>query len=289
MKIEAFFDELTFTLTYIVFDEKTRDAVLIDPVLNYEAASSTYSFTSIDLYEEFIKKNQLNLHYILETHAHADHLSGSQELKKRFSKSILAIGENITQVQKTFKEVYHLKELKTDGSQFDRLFKDKEKFKAGSLEFEVFNTPGHTPACLSYYVNQEALFTGDALFIEDYGTGRCDFPAGSASDLYHSVTQKIYTLPEGTKVYPGHDYKPKGRELRFETTIKAQKESNIQLSAHTTEEEFIKFRTSRDATLNAPRLLLQSLQVNIEAGHLPSMEENQTRYLKIPITRRENE
>ncbi len=287
MLVKHFFDKITSTLTYIVYDEVSRDAVLIDPVLDYSSSDSIISFENIKLYQNFILEKKLSLHFILETHAHADHLSGSQKLKEIFPKSKLAIGQNITQVQKTFRQVYNLEKLKTDGSQFDLLLEDNQTLVAGSIKIKILGTPGHTPACVCYYINQEMIFTGDALFIEDYGTGRCDFPQGSAQQLYQSVTKKIYTLPDETKVYPGHDYQPQGRALRFETTIGIEKEKNIQLSSKTSEQEFIQFRNSRDATLNYPKLLLPSLQVNIQAGHLPPAENNQTSYLKIPLNIKE--
>jgi glyoxylase-like metal-dependent hydrolase (beta-lactamase superfamily II) len=282
MDIEKFFDPATFTLTYVVFDPKTRDAVVIDPVLDYDVLSSQTSTTSITRVESFLRQNELKLHYVLETHAHADHLSGSQYLKRRFGARV-AIGAAITDVQKVFAGVFDLgPQFPTDGSQFDRLLADGEKVTAGSLRIDVIATPGHTPACLSYKVD-DAVFTGDALFIEDYGTGRCDFPHGSGDALYTSVHERLYKLPDATRVFVGHDYQPNGRALRWETTIGASKESNVQLRASTTREEFVKRRTERDAKLAAPRLLFQSVQVNIDAGRLPKPHANGRRYLTIPL------
>ena len=281
MNIETFFDPATFTLTYVVFDPKSRDAVVIDPVLDYDVLSSSTSTTSITRVEEFLNREKLKLHYVLETHAHADHLSGSQYLKSRFGAKV-AIGARIVDVQKIFAGVFDLANVPTDGSQFDQLLSDGEKIEAGAMKIDVLATPGHTPACLSFQVG-DAVFTGDALFIEDYGTGRCDFPSGSADALYTSVHERLYALPDATRVFVGHDYQPNGRALRFETTIGASKESNIQLRASTSRADFVKQRTSRDATLSAPRLLFQSVQVNIDAGRLPKAHANGKRYLTIPL------
>lgn len=282
MNIETLFDPATYTLTYVVFDPKTRDTVVIDPVLDYDPAASQTSTKSIRAVEELLRKNDLRLHYVLETHAHADHLSGSQYLKRRFDARV-GIGERIREVQEVFKGVFDLgPDFATDGRQFDHLFADGEKVKAGSLEIEVIATPGHTPACVSYRIG-DAVFTGDALFIEDYGTGRCDFPRGSADALYSSVHERLYALPDETRVFVGHDYQPNGRPLRFETTIGKSKEANVQLRASTTRDEFVKMRTTRDATLAAPRLLLPSVQVNVDAGRLPKPRANGRRYLSIPL------
>lgn len=284
VQIKEFFDKNTWTLTYIVWDEKTKDALVIDPVMDYDQASSKTSEESAQEVIQFLKTHQLNLHFILETHAHADHLSGSQIIKKVFPKAVIAIGEKITQVQEIFKGVFGLPDdFKTDGSQFDRLIKNQEILSAGSIKIKTIFTPGHTPACASYLI-EDHVFVGDALFMPDYGTGRCDFPAGSATELYHSVHDKIYELPETTKVYTGHDYLPNGRSLKFMSTVAEEKKENIQLKEKTSLEEFVKFRTERDRTLAAPKLLLPSVQVNIDAGHLPEPAPNGKRYLRIPIS-----
>ncbi len=282
-QIKEFFDKNTWTLTYVVWDEKTKDAIVIDPVMDYDPAASKVSEDSAREVIRFLRSNQLKLHFILETHAHADHLSGSQIIKKEFPDAKIAIGEKITAVQEIFKGVFGLPEdFKTDGSQFDRLLKDGEEFSAGSIQIRTIFTPGHTPACASYYIDGN-VFVGDALFMPDYGTGRCDFPAGSAVDLYRSVHGRIYELPEDTKVYTGHDYMPNGRPLKFMATIAEEKKDNIQLKSDTSLEEFVRFRTERDRTLAAPKLLLPSVQVNIDAGHLPAPGKNGKRYLRIPI------
>lgn len=283
MKLQHFFDPTTFTLTYIVYDEQTKDALIIDPVLDYDANSSSITDTSVLAVVSFVKEHHLKVHYSLETHAHADHLSGAQFLKEKIPGLKVGIGKNITAVQDVFKNIYNFKDMPVDGSQFDSLLDENTELKAGSITVKTIFTPGHTPACSTYLI-EDMAFTGDALFMPDFGTGRCDFPAGSAKDLYNSVHNKLYKLPNETRTFTGHDYQPGGRELQFESTIGEQKKDNIHIKESTTEQEYIDFRTSRDATLKAPRLLLQSIQVNIHAGHLPKPEDNNTRYLKLPLT-----
>lgn len=282
MQIKAFFDEVTSTLTYVVFDEASRDAVVIDPVLDYEPGSSQISLENYQEVKDFIQAKELTLHYVLETHAHADHLSSSQYFKKDFPEVKIGIGENITQVQDVFRNLFNWPELATDGSQFDLLIKDQSLIKAGSLTFKAVNTPGHTPACMSFLI-EDVVFTGDALLMEDYGTGRCDFPGGSVEDAYTSVHSLLYSLPDETRVFVGHDYQPDGRELKYETTIGVSKKANKYLRADTSREAFVDFRTKRDQSLSAPKLLLPSVQVNVNAGNLPPAEENGISYLKIPV------
>ncbi|MBU6159989.1 MAG: MBL fold metallo-hydrolase [Myxococcales bacterium] len=282
MQIASFFDKRTYTVTYVVYDAATLDAVVIDPVLDYEPASSRVWTESLELVASFVKEKGLKLHYILETHAHADHLSGAQELKRQFPQAKLAVGARITEVQKVFKGVFDLPDdFATDGRQFDLLLQEGDTLKAGTIEVETIYTPGHTPACATYRM-EDAIFTGDALFMPDMGTGRCDFPGGSATDLYDSI-QKLYALPDSTRVFVGHDYAPGGREYAWETTVGEQKAKNIQLAGSTSREDFVTMRTRRDKTLDAPRLLFQSVQVNIDAGRMPEPHANQTRYLRIPI------
>lgn len=283
MKVQHFFDKNTFTLTYVVWDEHTKDAVIIDPVLDYDPNSSTVTKHSINQVIEFIKEQNLNALYSIETHAHADHLSGAHEIKSLLPQIKIGIGQNITAVQSTFKSIYNLKDFNTNGVQFDVLLNEDEPLIAGSLTIKTIFTPGHTPACSTYLI-EDSAFTGDALFMPDFGTGRCDFPAGSAKDLYHSVHNKLYNLPDSTRTFTGHDYQPGGRPLEFESTIGEHKKNNIHLKETTTEQEYIEFRTTRDATLNTPKLLLPSIQTNIRAGELPKPEDNGTRYLKIPIS-----
>lgn len=282
-QIKTFYDPRTFTLTYVVFDPETRDAVVIDPVMDYEPVGSKVWTESSDAVVNFLKKEELKLHYILETHAHADHLSGSQHIKQFYPEARIAIGERIKVVQETFKGIFDLPaDFAVDGSQFDELLKEGERVKAGSIEVEVIFTPGHTPACATFQI-EDALFTGDALFMPDMGTGRCDFPAGSSEDLYDSIAGKLYALPDETRVFVGHDYQPGGRELAYESTIGENKERNVQLPASRSKEDFVRFRNERDATLEAPRLLFQSVQVNVDAGKLPAPAHNEMQYLKIPI------
>lgn len=284
VQIKEFFDKNTWTLTYVVWDEISRDSIIIDPVLDYDQAASKTSEESAKAVIKFLRSKELILHFILETHAHADHLSGSQIIKKEYPNAQIVIGENITKVQKVFKGFFDMPEnFKTDGSQFDRLLKDGEEFEAGAIKIKTLFTPGHTPACASYYIDGN-VFVGDALFMPDYGTGRCDFPEGSVVDLYHSVHDKLYKLPDSTKVYTGHDYLPNGRPLKFMTTIAEEKAGNIQLKDMTTLDEFVRFRTDRDRTLAAPKLLLPSVQINIDAGRLPEPAKNGKRYLRIPIS-----
>lgn len=281
--VKEFFDKATWTLTYVVYDKQTKDAVILDPVWDYDPASSKMSGQSAEQVLNFAKAEQLRVHYILETHAHADHVSGSQVLKNKLPGSKIGIGAKITEVQKVFKDVFNLDpNFKTDGSQFDLLLEEGKTLKAGSLNIETVYTPGHTPACASYIIG-DSVFTGDALFMPDYGTGRCDFPEGSADQLYTSVHEKLYTLPDHYRVFVGHDYMPNGRSLAFESTIGEEKSKNIQLKQETTRNQFVEFRTNRDKTLAAPRLLLPSVQVNIDAGKLPEAENNGSRYLKIPV------
>ncbi len=281
MHIQHFFDPATSTLTYVVHDPATRDALVIDPVLDFDPAGVETSVGSLERVATYVRDHALRLHWVLETHAHADHLSGSQYLRRRFG-ARLAIGRGITEVQQTFKRIFDLPELAVDGSQFARLLDDGELLRAGSLAVDAIATPGHTPACLSYRIG-DAVFTGDALFIEDQGTGRCDFPRGSAATLYRSVHERLYALPDATRVFVGHDYQPGGRPLRWETTIGAERRDNIHIRAATTADEFVRFRQARDATLAPPRLLFPSVQVNVDAGRLPPPHANGKRYLSIPL------
>jgi glyoxylase-like metal-dependent hydrolase (beta-lactamase superfamily II) len=281
MLIQHFFDQETSTLTYIVWDSESKDAVVIDPVLDFDPASGKIEDRSARVIMSFIHQHRLKVHYILETHAHADHLSSSQWLKQKLPGSKVGISEHIKIVQSTFKMIFNLGDSNVQEMGFDFLLSDHESFRAGSLTFTALATPGHTPACMSFLI-ENAVFTGDALFMPDSGTGRCDFPKGSASDLFDSI-KKLYLLPDDTNVFVGHDYQPGGRDIQFQTTIGESKKRNTQLKEETKKEEFIKFREARDKTLKAPRLLFPSLQVNIAAGHLPSPESNGVSYLKLPL------
>lgn len=281
MQIETFYDPATFTLTYVVYDPKTKDAVIIDPVLEYNPIGSHTDTKSAERYLEFVRSLGLEVHWILETHAHADHLTSAQFLKAKLGASV-AIGEGIREVQSTFRPVFGFgPEFATDGSQFDRLLADGETIEAGSLVVKVIATPGHTPACVTYRID-DCIFTGDALFMHDYGTGRCDFPAGSSRDLYRSI-QKLYRLPDETRVFVGHDYQPAARGLAYQTTIGKSKAHNPQLNQETSEAAFILARDARDQTLAAPRLLFQSVQVNANAGILPRPNDAGVRLFVLPV------
>ncbi len=283
MNVEGFYDPRSATVTYIGWDEETRDAFVIDPVLDYDPVGSRIWTESVDKLVTFLKAKKLKLHLILETHAHADHMSGAQSLKRFFPDAKVGISNRIVRVQKIFHEALGLSDdVATDGSQFDLLFEDKSTIRAGSIQLKVLPTPGHTPACSSFLID-DILFTGDALFMPDVGTGRCDFPAGSASDLYDSVSGGLYDLPDSTRVFVGHDYPGATRTVQFESTLGEEKAKNIQLTVLTSKEDYIKAREKRDATLAAPKLLYPSIQVNIDAGRLPNPEGNEKRYLRIPL------
>lgn len=280
MTIQTFFDARTWTLTYVVSDDSTGDAVVIDPVLDYDPAGGRIWTESADAVLAHLRDRGLHLRAILETHAHADHLSGSQHLKAATGAPVV-IGRAITVVQQVFAPLFDL-DLPTDGSAFDHLLDDEERYPAGSIEIRALHTPGHTPACMSFVLG-DAVFTGDALFLPDSGVGRCDFPAGDAAQLYRSVHDKLYALPDSTRVFVGHDYQPGGRAVAWESTIGAEKAGNIHLRADTAADDFVAFRRGRDATLAAPRLLLPSIQVNVVAGRLPEPHANGRRYLLTPL------
>ena len=281
MEIEAFYDDATSTLSYVVFDRDTRDAVIIDPVLDYDTQRVSVAHTSIDRILAFVAARQLRVHLVLDTHVHADHLSGFLPLREQLGARI-GIGEHICGVQRTFGAIFGWgDDVPSDGSQFDLLLQDNVTQLAGSLAIEPMHTPGHTPACMTYRI-RDAIFTGDTMFMPDFGTGRCDFPGGSAEQLYESI-QRLYRLPDETRVFVGHDYQPGGRALAYETSIGACKSENKQLKANTSREEFVAWRTQRDATLSPPKLIFQSLQVNANGGRLPEPEANGRRYLRLPM------
>ncbi len=279
--VKEFFDPDTYTLTYVVSDPNTLDAVIIDSVLDYDPASGAISFHSAEDVIKYVEVHNFKVKALLETHAHADHLSAAQYLKKKYPDATLGIGKNITKVQNVFKKIFGLEHLLLDGSQFDLLIEEDTPYNFGSIELRAIFTPGHTPACSSYLIG-DLLFTGDTIFMPDYGTGRCDFPAGSSADLWDSI-QKIYALPNETKIYVGHDYQPGGREVKWLSSVGEQKEKNIQLRASTSKADFVSFRDERDAGLKAPRLLFPSVQINIDGGHLPPSDEEGRRFLKIPL------
>jgi glyoxylase-like metal-dependent hydrolase (beta-lactamase superfamily II) len=282
MKIDPFFDERTSTLTYLVWDEQTRDAVVVDPVLDFELQSGRLWTESVDRVAAVIEREKLTLHLVLETHVHADHLSGSQALKRRFGAKT-AVSRRITEVQHAFRDVFGWSAFPADGRQFDHLLEDDELVRAGSLGFTAIPTPGHTPACLSFGF-EGLVFTGDALFLDDVGVGRCDFPGADAGVLYESVTRRLFTLPEQTVLYVGHDYPHSGRGWRASTTVGAARKANAQLPASLGKADFVERRSARDRTLSLPRLLYPSLQVNIAGGRLPEPEAGGRRFLKLPLS-----
>lgn len=280
--VEAFLDKDSETFSYVVSDIASKHAVIIDPVLDFDYKSGRTATQSAEVILSYIQQQHLTVDWVLETHAHADHLSAAPYFKQQLGAQI-GIGAQITQVQTIFKQVFNLeKEFLPNGAQFDRLFHDGEIIQVGTMQIRVMHTPGHTPADLAYLVNEEAAFVGDTLFMPDVGTSRCDFPGGSASTLFHSIT-RLLALPAETKIYVCHDYPTKGREHHYQTTVGAQRQHNIHVRDGVTEAQFVTMREARDATLAMPRLILPSIQVNIRAGHMPPADEQGKVYLKLPI------
>ncbi|MBU1345962.1 MAG: MBL fold metallo-hydrolase [Alphaproteobacteria bacterium] len=277
--VEGFFDPATHTVTYLVSDPDTGQAAIIDPVLDYDAASARTSTASVDAVMRALRASGLTLAMVLETHAHADHMTAAEHLRRTEGVPI-GIGEGITAVQSIFAPLFDAHDVTPDGVAFDRLHADGDTFALGNLTVEVIHTPGHTPACVSYRIG-DALFVGDTLFMPDYGTARADFPGGDARTLYRSI-QRLLRLPDKTRIFVGHDYLPDGRaDFRFETTVGKQRAHNIHLG--TNEEAFVAMREARDATLKAPQLILPSLQVNIRAGAAPPPDADGRRYLRLPL------
>jgi glyoxylase-like metal-dependent hydrolase (beta-lactamase superfamily II) len=279
--IQAFFDEPTNTVSYLVADPETKRAAIVDPVLDYDHGSGKASTRSADLILEVAKKDGLTVDWVLETHAHADHLSGAPYIKLKTGAKV-GIGEHIRDVQKIFRPVFNATDLSGDGSEFDRLFADSECFKLGTLDIDVLHVPGHTPADIAYRVG-DAVFVGDTLFMPDYGTARADFPGGDARTLYRSI-KRLLTLPPETRLFMCHDYKAPGRDhYAWETTVAEERARNAHVKDGISEEDFVAMREERDATLAAPHLLMPSIQVNMRAGHLPPADANGVQYLKIPV------
>jgi glyoxylase-like metal-dependent hydrolase (beta-lactamase superfamily II) len=279
--VTAFFDEATFTVTYVVADPASAHAAIVDPVLDYDPASGRTSTASADAVAAFVADNGLTVDWILETHVHADHLSAAPYLKDQLGGRI-AIGRDVAAVQETFKGVFNIADLATDGSQFDHLFADGDEFEVGSIAGSIIGTPGHTPACITYVVG-DAAFVGDTLFMPDFGTARTDFPGGDAGQLYDSI-RKILSLPDNTRLFMCHDYKAPGRdEFAWESSVAEQRESNVHVNGNVSRDEFVTMREGRDAQLGMPRLILPSIQVNIRAGRFPEPEANGVSYLKIPL------
>ena len=282
MQIKEFFHQDTSTYSYVVTDSKTKCCAIIDSVLDYDAASGRTATLAADELIAYVKQQGLTVEWLLETHVHADHLSAAPYLKQQLGGQ-LAIGEHILEVQEVFGKLFNAgTEFARDGRQFDRLFKDGDVFSIGQLKARVLHTPGHTPACVSYVI-EDAVFVGDTLFMPDYGTARCDFPGGDAQTLYQSI-QKLFALPDETRMYMCHDYKAPGREeYLFLTTVGEERQNNIHVHQGVSEQEFVTMRTKRDAGLSMPRLILPSVQVNMRAGELPPEEDNGVSYLKIPL------
>jgi glyoxylase-like metal-dependent hydrolase (beta-lactamase superfamily II) len=279
MEIRHFFDQAPSTLTYVVHDRET--AAVIDPVLDYDPKSARTSCRSAEAVARYIDESNLEVPYGIDTHAHADHLTAMPFFKKRY-RARTVTGSRIGEVQRSFRDIYNLgADFPADGRQFDLLLEEGQELKIGSFAVRAMHTPGHTPAHMSWQIG-DALFVGDTLFMPDYGTARCDFPGGSAEQLFDSI-QRIYALPENTRLFMCHDYQPGGRELRFVTTVGEQKRSNIQLSRHTTKQQYVEFRKKRDAELDMPTLILPALQINIRAGEFPEPEADGKVYLKIPL------
>jgi glyoxylase-like metal-dependent hydrolase (beta-lactamase superfamily II) len=281
-QVKAFFDEATFTVTYVVRDPASKVCAIIDSVLDYDPASGRTTHRSAEAVVAYVQAEGLRVAWQLETHAHADHLSAAPYLQVALG-GRLAIGDKIVRVQETFGALFNAgSDFARDGRQFDHLFKDGERFSVGGLEGVALHVPGHTPACLAYVIG-DAAFVGDTLFMPDYGTARCDFPGGDAATLYRSI-QRLLDLPDETRVFLCHDYKAEGRtEFLWESTIGAQRRENIHVHDGVTEAEFVTLREARDQTLGMPRLILPSVQVNMRGGHLPEPEGNGVRYLKIPL------
>ena len=281
-EIASFFDPATYTVTYVVHDPATMEAAIVDSVLDFDPNSGRTSTLSADKVIDYITSHNLKVNWLLETHAHADHFSAAPYLQEKLGGKI-AIGADITTVQNVFGKLFNAgTEFERDGSQFDALFRDGDTFAIGNLPVTVMHVPGHTPACIAYVVG-EAVFVGDTMFMPDYGTARADFPGGDARTLFRSL-RRILALPPETRLFMCHDYLPKDRtQYVWETTVAAEREGNIHAHDGITEDEFVAMREARDATLDMPRLILPSVQVNMRAGHLPPPDENGVTYLKIPV------
>ena len=287
LQIDSFYDEPTGTVSYIVVDRASDACAIVDPVLDFDHRSGRTATVGADRLIDRVEALGARVEWILETHAHADHLSAAPYLRRRLGGRI-AIGAPIVAVQQTFAELFNAgSEFTPDGSQFDHLFADGEAFRIGTLPCRAMHTPGHTPACMSYVVHHDdtaSAFVGDTLFMPDYGTARCDFPGGDARTLYRSIRRLLALAPE-TRLYLCHDYPPEGRAAAWTTTVAAQRRDNVHVHDGVAEEDFVAMRTARDATLDMPTLMLPSVQVNMRAGELPPAEDNGTHYLKIPLNR----
>jgi len=281
-EVKAFFDNATNTVSFVIKDPNSTSVAIVDSVLDFDFANGHTDTQSADEVIAYVRANDLKVEWILESHVHADHLSAAPYIQEQVGGKI-GIGANITVVQGVFGKVFNEgSEFQRDGSQFDKLFVDGDTIQIGSMKVDIMHTPGHTPACMTYVVG-DAAFVGDTMFMPDFGTARCDFPGGSAEDLYASI-QKILTLPDDTRIFVGHDYKAPGRdEFAWETSVAEQKALNVHVGAGKAEDEFVKMRTDRDAQLSMPKLIVPSIQVNMRAGQMPVAEENGQIYLKVPV------
>jgi glyoxylase-like metal-dependent hydrolase (beta-lactamase superfamily II) len=282
--VQGFFDEATNTVSYVVSDPATQKCAIVDSVLDYDPAAGRTNTRSADILIDYVRQQGLTLDWILETHVHADHLSAAPYIKEKLG-GRLGIGENITVVQSTFGKIFNAgTEFQRDGSQFDNLFKDGDIFKLGSIDAYAMHTPGHTPACVTYVIG-DAAFIGDTLFMPDYGTARADFPGGDARQLYRSI-RRVLSLPPATRLFLCHDYKAPGRDKYvWETTVAEERAHNVHVKDGVTEDEFVAMRTARDKQLGAPKLIIPSIQVNMNAGHFPPPDEDGNVYLKVPLNR----
>ena len=281
-KVAGFFDPDTSTISYVVQDPQSASCAIVDPVMDIDYAAGRISFKSADIVIEYVRTNGLTLEWLIETHAHADHLSASPYIQEKLGGK-MGIGDHILTVQETFGKLFNEgTEFRRDGSQFDRLFKDGDTYKIGNMTAFVMHTPGHTPACATHVIG-DAAFVGDTLFMPDGGTARADFPGGDARTLFRSIRRILETLPPETRLFMCHDYAPNGRDVRWETTVGEERASNIHVRDGVTEDEFVAMREVRDRTLGMPRLIIPSLQVNIRAGHLPLPDASGKTFLKVPI------
>ena len=280
-EVKAFFDNDSKTVSYVVTDPATKKAAIIDSVMDFDYASGTIGYDHADMIIEYVTMQKLDVEWLIETHVHADHLSAAPYIQQKLGGK-LGISDRISEVQKVFGKIFNAgTEFERDGSQFDQLFVDRDRYKIGELDGVAIATPGHTPACMVHLIG-DAVFVGDTLFMPDGGTARADFPGGDARTLYQSI-QKILALPDETRMFVCHDYAPNGREFLWETTVGAQRANNIHVGNNASEDGFVKMREKRDASLAMPRLIMPSIQVNMRAGHMPDAEENGATYLKVPI------
>ncbi|MGC6476373.1 MAG: MBL fold metallo-hydrolase [Parvibaculales bacterium] len=280
-EIKSFFDEATNTASYVVWDSTTRHAAVIDSVLDFDYASGTIYYKSADKIIEFVKAQKLEVDWHIETHVHADHLSAAPYLQETLGGKI-GISEKIIEVQNVFGKIFNEgTRFQRNGTQFDHLFQDNEKYQIGALTATALHTPGHTPACMAHHIG-DAVFVGDTLFMPDGGTARADFPGGDSRQLFRSI-KRILALPASTRIFVCHDYGPNGREYKFETSVAEELENNIHIANNISEDEFVALRDARDATLDMPKLILPSIQVNMRAGHMPESADNGEVYLKVPI------